>query len=118
MAGLDGLVRVGLDPERRDVRTDSLLGEETQDRDVRERLRAEEDECLRNRLSDLACPGAQRLLAVDDERRPEAPGERARPESADRQFAFLDPRGIREQLQHPPILPGTLEFDDAASYVG
>ena len=57
--------------ERRDVGADALLGEEAQQRDVRERLRAVDDERLGRRPPVERAPLAQGLLAVDDERRAE-----------------------------------------------
>ena len=64
--------------ERRDVGADALLGEDAQDRDVRERLRPVDDERARRRVGVRARLGAERLLAVDDERRAVLGRERRR----------------------------------------
>ena len=93
---------------RGDVGADALLGEEPQELHVREGLGAVDDERVRHRLSDFACSGAQRVLAVDHEGRSEAYRELARPEASDVKLALHDSCGIREELEHPPILPVTL----------
>ncbi len=69
---------------------------------------AVDDERLRHRSPDLARSRAERVLAVDDEGRSEALRELARPQAPEDELAPLDSRGIREELEHPPILPVTL----------
>ena len=60
-----------------DVRADPLLAQKAQSRDVRERLRPVEDAPARPTAARSArARSADRLLAVDDERRPEPLGER------------------------------------------
>ena len=65
--------------ERRDVRAEPLLGEQPQQRDVRERLRPVDDERVGCGRAVRACARPQRLLAVDDERRSELLRQRASP---------------------------------------
>ena len=71
-------------PERRDVGADSLLGEQPEHRDVRERLRAVEDAPVGPAAAPARAPAPDRLLAVDDERRaePSASSDAATPPSA------------------------------------
>ncbi len=76
--------------ERRDVGADALLGEDPEQRDVRERLRPVDDECVRRGGSVRARLRADRLLAVDDERRPVLGRELRRGHAAERQLAALD----------------------------
>ena len=93
--------------ERRDVGADALLREQPQQRDVRERLRAVDDERARRRVAVRANLRADRLLAVDDERRAELLRERARASSAERQLAGIDPRTLGEELQHRESVAST-----------
>src|SRR5581483_11715224 len=88
--------------ERRDVGADALLGEDAEDRDVRERLRPVDDECTRRRARIRTRLRTDRLLAVHDERRAVLRGEPLRGHAADRERAALDARRIREQLEHHP----------------
>ena len=70
--------------ERRDVGAEALLGQQPHHRDVRERLRAVDDERLGRRPPEERRPRPQRLLAVDDERRAEPLRELGRGEAAQR----------------------------------
>jgi hypothetical protein len=85
--------------ERRDVGADPLLGQEAQERDARKRFRPVDDDRLRRGRPVRPRPRAQRLLAVDDERRPEPLGELGGANAADRELAVLDRRGIREEVE-------------------
>jgi hypothetical protein len=94
--------------ERRDIGADPLLGEQAQDGDVGERLRSVEDERIRHRRQDLTRLRADRLLAVRDERRPEALCELGGAHASDAELAALDARRVRKKLQHEAIVPVTL----------
>src|SRR5918996_212546 len=76
----------------RDVRTDTEPGEQPQDRDVRERLGAVDDLCIWRGLAVRPYARADRLLAVNDERRVVLGGERLDGDTADRQVAASDGR--------------------------
>src|SRR5262249_26161308 len=49
-----------------------------------------------------------RLLAVDDERRPEPLGELRSRDSAEGELAAFDTSRRRKEIEHPRILPGTV----------
>ena len=49
-----------------------------------------------------------RLVAVDDERRAEALGELSRRNATERELAGVDSRGVRKEIEHRQILPGTV----------
>jgi hypothetical protein len=69
-----------------DVGTDALVAQQPEQRDVRERLRAEEDAAVvSDRGTEGACVRAQRLLAEDDEGRPVLRGEALDGETAERE---------------------------------
>ena len=70
VAGEPGRARERELAERRDVGADALLGEHAQQLDVRERLRPVDDQRVRRGVAVGARLRAQRLLAVDEERRP------------------------------------------------
>ena len=92
-----------------DVGPNSLVAEDAEDRDVGERLRAvEESSVWSRRRAQRARLEPQRLLAVDDERRPEALRELWRRHAAERERASLDGRGVGEEREHHAILPGTV----------
>jgi hypothetical protein len=74
--------------ERRHVRADSLLAEDAQQRDVRERLRPVDDERAGRRPREEPRSLAQRLLAVNEERRAERLCQRRGADPADGQLAF------------------------------
>ena len=86
--------------ERRDVGAEPFLGEQPQHRDVRERLRPVDDERARSRGAEGAGALAQRLLAVDDERRAEARGELGRRDPAERELAVAIAAELGEELEH------------------
>ncbi len=102
-------VREGELARRGDVRSQSFLSKESEDGDVRERLRPVEHP---TRLADGGTKRAgllaQGVLAVDDERRSVLVGELRRSHSAEHELASFDPCGIREEIEHPPILTVTL----------
>ena len=93
--------------ERRDVRADPLLREQPQDRHVRERLRAVDDERVGRGRAVRARARPDRLLAVDDERRPELVRERGRADAAERQLAVVDVSGVGEELERGRVNPAT-----------
>ena len=76
--------------ERRDVGAEALLGEQPQERDVRERLRPVDDERVRRGVAVRARRRAERLLAVDDERRAELVGELEARRRRRRELAAVD----------------------------
>ena len=83
--------------ERRDIRTEALLGEQAQQRHVREGLRPVDHRRVAHGAPDEARTLAQRALAVDDERRAELIRERARGQAADHELAGRDRGRFREQ---------------------
>jgi hypothetical protein len=76
--------------QRRHVGTETLVGKEPQERDVRERFRPVDDERLGVDLPVDVRPSGDRVAAVDDERCSEFVGERRRTDTADRELAALD----------------------------
>ena len=83
--------------ERGHVRAQAFLGEQAQHCDVREGFRPVDDERARGRLDEQPRALAQRLLAVDDERRSEALHERRCRDAAEEELALLDAGRRREQ---------------------
>ncbi len=108
LAGEPCRAREGELAERRHVRADALLGEESKDGHVRERLRPVEDLRFGHRTTNLPRSRTNRFLAVRHERRSEAFRELGRSHSSERQLSVLDPRRVREQLQHRASLPATV----------
>ena len=98
--------------ERGDVGADPLLEEDPHHGDVRERLRAVDDDCCGRGLAVGAGCGAERLGVVHDERAAVLADELGRGDPAEREHAAVDARGIREERVHGPILPveKTLRF--------
>ena len=90
-------LREGELAERRDVRAESLLGEQSHQRDVRERLRPVDDERLGNGAPEHPCALAQRVLGVDHERRPELRREVGHAPSIELQHTRSDPGSAGEQ---------------------
>ena len=104
---------------RSDVGSDALLAHEPEDGDIREGFRPVEDAAASTRSRpQRARTGAQGLLAVDDERGPEALGELRGGHPSEDELPALDPGRSRENIQHSAILPGTLDFDGATPSVG
>ena len=91
--------------ERRDVGADALLGEQPQQRDVRERLRPVDDERAGRGLAVRARLRADRLLAVDDERRPVLRRRAARAGTPPSVSSPSSIRRDREELEHGGSLP-------------
>ena len=79
--------------ERGDVRAGAFLREQPQQRDVRERLGPVDDERARSGLAVRTHLAPDRLLAVDEQRRPMLLREPRRGHAAERQLAAFDPRG-------------------------
>ena len=101
LAGDAGGLRERELAERRDVGADTLVGEHAQQRDVRERLRPVDDERARRGFAVRARLRADRLLAVDEERRPvlrREPASPATPPSASSPASIA--RGIGKKLEH------------------
>ncbi len=86
--------------ERGDVGAGSLLGEQPQQGDVRERLRAVDDERARRGLPVRTNLAADRLLAVDEERRPMLVCQPRGRHTAERELAALDPRRLGKKVEH------------------
>jgi hypothetical protein len=80
--------------ERRDVGADPLLGEDAEQRNARERLRPVDDERVGRGVAIRARLRPDRLLAVDDERRPMLGRQLGRGDTAERQLAVLGPGGM------------------------
>ncbi len=97
-----GRLREGELPERRDVGADSLVGENLEDRDVRERLRPVHDKRPGRRLGVGSRLRADRLLAVDEKRRPVDRRQLGRRDAADRERSTVGPCGIGEEIEHDP----------------
>ena len=108
-AGEAGRAREGELARRGDVGADALLEEQAEHCDVRKRLGAVEDTATfaygsHERSSLLP----ERLLAVDDDRRPEALRQLGRANPAEPQLARLDARRSGKEIEHAWILPGTV----------
>ena len=94
---------------RGDVGADSFLPQESKERDVREGLRSVEDAAaVADGIGERPCLRPNRLLAVDDERRPEPVRELRCGNAAQRELALLHTGGVGEEREHRPILPGTV----------
>jgi hypothetical protein len=91
---------------RRDGGADVDRREEAQQGHVRERLRPEHDQGAGRRAAVRADAGADRLLAVDDQRRPERRRELVCRKAADPQAAVGRLRRVGEQLEHGAIVAG------------
>ena len=103
---------------RGDVGTDALLGQHPEHGDIRKCLRSVEDApALADGASQRAGLFAQRLLAVDDERRTESLCEVGRRDPTEPELAVLHTRRLREEIEHPRILPGTVFAREAASSI-
>ena len=90
-------------PRGGDVGPDPLLAEDAEDGEVGERLRAVEDSPVPSgRRAQRACLEPERLLAVDDERRPEALGELRRRHAPERERAPVGARGVGEERRASP----------------
>src|SRR5438132_275614 len=90
--------------ERRDVRAGSLLREQPQERDVRERLRPVDDEHPGRGLAvglHLAPDGA---LAVHEQRRAVPARQLARAQTTQRELAVFDQRGLGNGLEPVPSI--------------
>jgi len=81
------------------VRSEPLVGEQPQDRDVRERLHAVDDERIRVDLPVHPRLREQGLAAVRDERCPEALRELGRGDAADREHALVRSGRVREERE-------------------
>ena len=92
--------REGQLAERRDVGAHALVGEDSQQLDVRERLRPVDDECAGGGVAVGArlCP--QGLLAVDEQRGAVLLGEHARRDAAEHELAAVDPGREGKEVQH------------------
>jgi hypothetical protein len=82
------------------VGAEPFVGEQPEECDVGKGLRPVGDERVGSRVAVGARLGEQRPLAVDDERRPELPGERRGANPAQDQLATLDRRTLWEELEH------------------
>ena len=100
VAGNAGAPRERQLAERRDVRADPLAGEDAQHLDVRERLRPVRDQRVRSGGAIGARLRPQRLLAVDEQRRPVLGREPRDGHSADRELAVVDAGGDGEEIEH------------------
>ena len=89
--------------ERRDVGADALLGEQAEQRDVRERLRPVDDERVGRGRAVGAGVGAERRLVVDDERAPVRGDELGRGDAAERERAAVDRGGVGEEREHVDV---------------
>ena len=85
---------------RRDVRADSFLAQEPQERDVREGLRPEEDTSVADRRTERPRLGAERRLAEHDERRAVLLGELRCGDPADRELSVARGGRVGEQVEH------------------
>ena len=83
----------------RDVGAEALRSEEPQQRDVRERLRAVENERSRRRLEVLARAPPQRLLAEHEQGRAVLGGEVGRRDAAEPQLGVVDGRRFGEEVE-------------------
>ena len=96
-----------------DVRADPLLAQELEQRDVRKRLRPEEDAALAGRRPQGAGTGTDGLLADDDERRTKLVRERSGADVSELELAAGEGGGVGQEVEdglwHPPIVPVTVE---------
>ena len=86
--------------ERRDVGAETFTREESQQRDVRKRLRSVDDESLRVDRLVLARTFDQRPLAVHDERRAVLVRQSGRADPAEDELSVFDGGGLREEVEH------------------
>jgi hypothetical protein len=100
IAGNAGCPCEGELAERGDVGADTVLREQPQQRDVGERLRPVDDQRARRRLAVLAHAVADRLLAIDEERRSMLLRQPRRRHTADRELPAVDPRRFRKEFEH------------------
>ena len=100
LAGNPGRPRERELAERGDVGAGSLLREQPEQRDVRERLRPVDDERGRRGLAVRTHLAPDRLLAVDEQRRPVPTRQLARAKTTERELAVLDPCGLGKKLEH------------------
>ena len=85
--------------ERRDVGAETFLDEHAEQRDVRERLRSEDDQRVGRGAGVRAGARAKGRFAEDDERRAELVRKRRRASAADGELARLDGDGLREERE-------------------
>ena len=85
--------------EGRDVGADALLTEQAEQRDVRERLRSEDDQRVGRGAGVRAGARAKGRFAEDDERRAELVRKRRRASAADGELARLDGDGLWEERE-------------------
>ena len=86
-----GRPREGELAEGRHIGADAFVREHAQQLDVRECLRPVHDQRVRGHLAVGTGPGTNRLLAVDEERRPVGGREGARGDAAEAELARFDP---------------------------
>ena len=86
--------------EGRDVGADAFFREQPELRDVRERLRPVDEERTRRLLAVRAHLRADRLRAVDEERRPVPFRQLSCMQTTDRELAALDPHRFRKEFEH------------------
>ena len=92
-----------------DVGADPLLAQQSEHGDVGEGLRSVEDApALADGAPQRPSLRAKRLLAVHDERRAEPLRELGRGDPTEPELAVLDACRLREEIEHPWILPGTV----------
>ena len=84
-----------------DVRAETLLREQSEHLDVGKCLRPVHDRRVGNSRTNFPRPRPQGVLAVDDERCPEALRELAGAHAGDPELSLLDRRRVREELEHP-----------------
>jgi hypothetical protein len=96
-------------PRRGDVSSDPLLAQHAQERDVRQRLRPEEDAPVADSLPEGACSTVDRVLAEDEKGRSILRRERIGGETAHREPAAVERGGVGEERQHGPIVPVSIE---------
>ena len=82
---------------RGDVGADTLVVQQTEQRDVRERLRPEVDAAVADGGTQCACVRPQRLLAEHEERRPELLRQLRGAHPADRELGAVEGRGSWEK---------------------
>jgi hypothetical protein len=87
-------------PQRGHVRADALLGQQPHQSYVRERLRPVDDHRVRRAPTIRPRLRADRLLAIDDQRRVELLGQRAHTHPAHTQLAADNLGRIGKQFQH------------------
>jgi hypothetical protein len=95
-----GTPRVRQLAERRSLGAQPFLGEDRQHGDVGERLHAVQHVGVWRRLAVGASPRPQRLLAVDDERRPVRAGELGARNAAEGELSAIDRGALWEEIEH------------------